>query len=91
MRLLGWALRVLVFAVLLGFAMKNTAPVTVRYYFGTAWQAPLVVVLLIVFVVGTGAGILASLGYLLKQRKQIAQLKRQIPQPDAESRAAADA
>lgn len=91
MRVLGWVLRGIVFVLLVLFSWKNTEPVTIRYYLGVAWQAPLAWVLWIVFLVGAGAGVLACLGQLLKQRKQIAQLKRLVPQPDPESRAAADA
>jgi uncharacterized integral membrane protein len=34
MRYLGWIAKVLVFVLLLGFALKNTDPVTVRYFLG---------------------------------------------------------
>ena len=52
MKYLLWFLRVLLFLVLLGFAIKNTDPVAVRFYLGGAWEAPLVFVLLVAFVVG---------------------------------------
>lgn len=77
MRIVGWVARGLLFVLLLGFALKNTDPVTVRYYFGVAWQAPLVVVLLVIFVLGAAGGILATLGYMLRQRREIGRLKRQ--------------
>jgi uncharacterized integral membrane protein len=35
--------------LLLAFAAKNTDPVTLRFYFGLAWQAPLVALLLASF------------------------------------------
>jgi len=80
-RAVGWVLKALLFAALLGFAIKNTAPVTVRYYFGAAWQAPLVVVLLVIFAVGAAAGILATTGYILRQRREITRLRRQAGLP----------
>ena len=57
MRLAGWLLRGLAFLLLLGFAIKNTSPVVVRYYLGNEWQAPLVFVLLITFAIGVAVGI----------------------------------
>jgi uncharacterized integral membrane protein len=85
MRIVGWVARGLLFLLLLGFALKNTDPVTVRYYFGVAWQAPLVVVLLVIFVLGVAGGILATLGYILRQRKEIGRLRRELALPVAET------
>ena len=42
MRVLSWAIRLALFAVLLAFAAKNSDPVTLRFYFDLAWQTPLV-------------------------------------------------
>jgi putative membrane protein len=77
-RLLKVVPYVLLFLVLLGFAAKNTVPVVVRYYLGAEWQAPLVVVLLITFTLGAVAGILATLGYLMRQRRELLSLRRRI-------------
>ena len=49
MRYLRWILRILLFLVLLGFAIKNTDPVVVRYFLGWEWHAPLTLVLLVFF------------------------------------------
>ena len=59
MRLLTWAIRIALFVLLLAFAAKNTDPVTLRFYFGLVWQAPLVALLLAFFAAGgrlKGAG-----------------------------------
>ena len=71
MRYLGWILKGLVFLLLLGFAVKNTAPVVVRYYLGHEWQAPLVFVLLVTFALGVGFGVLASMGRVYRQRREL--------------------
>jgi putative membrane protein len=80
-RLVAWVLKVLavlsLFLALLGFAVKNTEPVVVRYYFSANWQAPLVVVILAVFAIGAAAGILAMSGQLLRQRRELTRLRRQ--------------
>ena len=57
MRYLSWALRILLFLLLFGFALKNTNPVTVRFYLGSQWEAPLALVLLVFFGVGAVAGV----------------------------------
>ena len=78
MRYLNWIIRLVLFIALLGFAVKNDQPVTLRYFFGYEWQSYLVIVLLIFFSVGTAVGVLAMLPSLLRQRREIAALKRQI-------------
>jgi putative membrane protein len=76
MRILTWAIRIALFAVLLAFAMKNSEPVTLRFYFDLAWRAPLVAVLLAFFAAGVALGLLAMLGTWISQRREIARLKR---------------
>jgi len=76
MRILTWAIRIALFAVLLAFAAKNTEPVALRFYFDLAWQAPLVAVLLAFFAAGVALGLLAMLGTWIGQRREIARLRR---------------
>lgn len=76
MRFLAWAIRIALFVLLLAFAAKNTDPVALRFYFGLAWQAPLVAILLAFFAAGVTLGLLAMLGSWLAQRRRIARLER---------------
>ena len=76
MRYLNWLLRAILFVMLLGFAVKNDQPVVLRYFFGYEWQASLVVVLLLFFATGVGVGMLALLGNIFRQRREIAALKK---------------
>jgi uncharacterized integral membrane protein len=78
MRYLGWLLKLALFVVVLTFAVKNTAPVTVRYYLGTEWEAPLILVLLVFFVLGAVFGLVAGLAHQFRQRREIAALKREL-------------
>jgi len=78
MRYLVWLFRAILFVVLLGFAVKNDQPVVVRYFFGFEWQASLVVILLLFFAVGMGIGVLAVLGNIFRQRREISALKREL-------------
>jgi uncharacterized integral membrane protein len=78
MRYLHWTLRIMLFIVLLGFAVKNDQPVTLRYFFGYEWQSSMVIVVLIFFTAGAAAGVLAMLGNVLQQRREIARLRRDL-------------
>ena len=94
MRIVTWAIRIALFVLLLAFAAKNTDPVTLRFYFGLAWQAPLVALLLAFFAAGTLLGLMAMLGTYLTQRREVARLEKQIlrresnPQPTGQPPAA---
>jgi uncharacterized integral membrane protein len=76
MRVLAWAIRIVLFVVLAAFAAKNTDPVALRFYFDLVWQAPLVAVLLAFFAAGVALGLLAMLGTCLAQRREIWRLQR---------------
>lgn len=78
MRYVIWLLRAVLFLVLLGLAMKNDQPVSVRYFLGYEWSTSLVVVMLAFFVAGAVLGMLAVLGNLLRQRREIAALKKEL-------------
>ena len=85
MRYVLWIIKLLLFLIVLSFAVKNTDPVTVRYYLGGVWQAPLILVLLIAFCAGAVAGMMTGLGQLFRQRRQIGGLRRELrsKQPQA--------
>lgn len=78
MRYLAWFFRILVFLLLLGFAVKNTDTASVRYFYGYEWQAPLVLVLLVFFGAGIAVGVAACLGAIFRQRREISRLKREM-------------
>ena len=78
MRFVTWTLRLIVFLLLLAFAVKNTDPVTLRFYFELAWQAPLIALLLAFFAAGAVFGLVAALSTLFAQRREILQLRREL-------------
>jgi putative membrane protein len=78
MRYFWWVVKLLLFLVLLSFALKNTAAVTVRYYLGFEWEAPLAVVILLFFTLGVGIGLLASMTTVYKTRRQVFALRREL-------------
>lgn len=80
MTALTWAIRLIIFAFLLVFAIQNTDPVNLHFFFDQAWQAPLVIVLLAFFAGGAILGVLSVAGVLFRQRREISRLKRAATQ-----------
>jgi lipopolysaccharide assembly protein A len=78
MRYLTWSLRAVLFLFLLGFAVKNDQPVVLRYFFGYEWQTSFVVVLLCFFALGVAIGLVAMLATLLRQRRELSAVKREL-------------
>jgi putative membrane protein len=77
MRIVTWAIRLILFLFLAALAAKNVEPVTLRFYFDLALQAPLVAVLFGAFALGALFGMLALTGTLLRQRREISRIRSQ--------------
>jgi uncharacterized integral membrane protein len=77
MRYLSWFAKLVLFLLLLGFALKNTEPVAVRYFLGQEWHAPLSLVLLLFFGAGAALGAAAVFGALYRTRRDLAALRGQ--------------
>ena len=71
-RYLGLATKLLVFLLVLGFALKNSQPVVFYSYLGYVWQAPLIVMLGLAFVLGALTGVLALLPTVFRLRRELA-------------------
>jgi uncharacterized integral membrane protein len=69
MRIFVWLLRGVVFLILLAFALNNQQIVTVHGFFGTRWQAPLVIVVLASVALGALIGIAGMLQGRWRQRR----------------------
>jgi uncharacterized integral membrane protein len=82
MRYLIWFLRIVLFLLLLGFAVRNVEPVTLYYYFGYEWTAPLVLIILFFFALGVGLGAAACLAIVFRQRRQLASYRKKYDVPD---------
>ncbi len=80
MRYLYTSLTLILFFAALGFAVKNSESVTLHYYLGMQWTAPLVIMLLVTLGVGITLGLLACLGLIVRQRRQVNALKRELHQ-----------
>lgn len=78
MRILMWALRILLFFLLFGFAVKNDQLVELRFFFGSEWSLPLVFVILAAFAAGAVLGVTATFASLLGKRREISRLRREV-------------
>ena len=86
MRTLVWVVRIFIFLFLFGFAVKNTDPVSVRFFLDTAWQAPLVIAVLAFFAGGAFFGAVSLLGTIFGLRRDVARLRRELSAARAEQR-----
>ncbi|NNM82556.1 MAG: LapA family protein [Burkholderiales bacterium] len=77
MRYLIWIARLSLFLLLFGFALKNTGHAVLHYYLGYEWNAPLALILLAFFTIGVGVGLMASFATIFRQRREIAQLRKE--------------
>lgn len=78
MKFIVWLLRIVLFIVLLGFAVKNSSVVMLNFFFDAAWPLPLVAVMLIFFAAGALAGLSAALGTYLRQRRELVRLRQEL-------------
>lgn len=79
MRYLVWILRLVVFVVVLMFALKNTGPVDVNFFAGhVATGVPLIIVMLVVFILGVVFGFLVVMPAIVRKRREAARLRRDI-------------
>ena len=85
MQTVVWILRFVIVVVLVWFAVKNAQVVTIYGLPDQTWQAPLVFILLIVFIAGMLIGLLAWVPTVVRQRREIGRLKKAaaIPVPAA--------
>ena len=81
MQAIVWILRLIVVVVLVWFAARNSDLVRLRGFLpDQTWEAPLVFVLLVVFVAGMVIGLLAWVPTVVRQRREIGRLRKQAAQ-----------
>jgi len=78
MRTVIWIIRLVLFFLLFGFAVKNDHLANLRFFFGAEWQLPLVFIIVIAFAAGALLGVSATFASLFGQRREIARLRRQL-------------
>jgi putative membrane protein len=70
LKYLTWLLKAAIFFTLFAFALNNQHPTTVHFFFGTQWQAPLVLVVLVAFAGGLAIGALGMVPRWWKHRSR---------------------
>lgn len=73
-RYLGLLFKLLVFLLVLGFALRNSHTTIFYSYLDYVWQAPLIVMLGLAFVLGALTGVLALLPTLFRLRRENARM-----------------
>jgi len=70
MRILVWLFRAFLFFSLFAFALNNQQVVTLNWFFGYAWSARLVIIVLVTFAAGVVVGVLAMAPSWWRQRRK---------------------
>jgi lipopolysaccharide assembly protein A len=65
-----WLLRIAIFIVLFGLAIKNGSPMELRFFFEQSWQLPVSVVVLASFAIGVLVGLTAIAGHAAQRRRR---------------------
>lgn len=73
----------LVLTLGLSFAILNAEPVELDYYFGSQ-RLSLSLVVLITLIMGVLAGVVASLGVIIKLKREVSRLRKENQAVDAE-------
>ncbi|WP_439684729.1 DUF1049 domain-containing protein [Cupriavidus oxalaticus] len=83
MKLFAWIVRIVVFVLLFVLALRNTADASLQLFFNAVWQAPLILILFAAFVLGAVAALASVAPGLMRQRMEIARLRRALTQVQA--------
>lgn len=79
MRYIVWALRLIIFVVVLLFALKNTNPVDVRFYGDYVVSGvPLIIVMLVAFFAGILLALLAIVPATLRRKRELRKAHREV-------------
>ena len=87
-RIFGWLqtlLKAVIFFALFAFALNNQDDVTVRFFFGTEWHSPLVLVVLAAFALGLTLGVLSMVPRWWRERRAAQKAKATVPLKQTEN------
>ncbi|MGH8787082.1 MAG: LapA family protein [Cupriavidus necator] len=91
MKLFAWIVRIVVFVLLFVLALRNTAEASLQLFFNAVWHAPLILILFAAFVLGAVAALASVAPGLMRQRLEVAKLRRAAAEAQAPASAAAAA
>jgi len=66
------------------FAFQNNQILSLKYYFGLHWTAPVSVVLLAAFATGIAVGFLAAARIVVRMQRQLVHARKEIAQVEKE-------
>jgi uncharacterized integral membrane protein len=69
-------LKLILFLLLLGLAVRNSDHIAVHYFLGMEWQAPLSLVIFVAFASGLITGLLACGLRLLRNQRELRTLRK---------------
>jgi putative membrane protein len=81
MRLLRYIAYLLLFSLflaLMALSFKNRQPVRLELLLGQYWEAPLILLLFVFFAIGAALGVIARQARILKHRREIVSLRREL-------------
>ncbi|RDK09395.1 LapA family protein [Cupriavidus lacunae] len=78
MKLFAWIVRIVVFVLLFVLALRNTAEVSLQLFFNAVWHAPLILILFAAFALGAVAALASVAPGLMRQRMELAKLRRAV-------------
>lgn len=76
MKLFAWIVRIVVFVLLFVLALRNTAEASLQLFFNAVWHAPLILILFAAFALGAVAALASVAPGLMRQRMELAKLRR---------------
>ena len=76
-----WLLKAAIFFTLFAFALNNQQEVTVHFFVGTQWRAPLVLVVLTAFAAGLIVGVLGMVPRWWRHRSAAHRAQAVVTQP----------
>ena len=88
--LFKWLLKAAIFFTLFAFALNNQGDATVRFFFGTQWTAPMVLVVLSAFALGLVIGVLGMVPRWWQHRRAAALARTQAAVTKSASKAEPD-
>ncbi|AGW89190.1 membrane protein [Ralstonia pickettii DTP0602] len=89
MKLFAWIVRIVVFVLLFVLALRNTAEASLQLFFNAVWHAPLILILFAAFVLGAVAALASVAPNLMRQRMELARLRRALADAGAQASASA--
>ena len=85
MKYLTWLLKAAIFFTLFAFSLNNQQTAEVKFFFGTVWRAPMVLIVLVAFATGLALGVFVMVPRWWRGRHPAAQLARPDPLSPADS------